>query len=212
MAMKSLGTRVPGWPEYVADLKARGVWESKELREAAAAEWDRLKKEEQARDEAPIVADLKAAGVDVGSAWDIVNRKESFPLAMPVLRKHLELNYPPKVREGIARAMSDSAARPYWSDLVALYRREADGPVKDALAIALCGAAGAEQFDELISLSLDPANGPSRVALIWALERRVPVEQAEPVLLSLAKDPATRPQAETSLKIVRAKRPRRGKQ
>jgi hypothetical protein len=158
--------------------------------------------------EAPVVAELRAIGVGVNSAWDIVNRKVSFPQAMPVLRKHVELDYPPKVREGIARAMSDSAARPFWSDLVALYRREADGPVKDALAIALCGAAGAEQFDELISLSLDPANGPSRVALIWALERRVPVEQAESVLLSLAKDPVTRLQAETSLKIVRTKKPR----
>lgn len=159
--------------------------------------------------EAPVVADLREAGVDVNSAWDIVNRKESFPLAMPVLHKHLELDYPPKVREGIARAMSDSAARPYWRDLVRLYQREIDSHVKDAIAVALCGAAGPEQFDELISLSLDPLNGSSRVVLIWALERRVPVEQAALVLATLAKDPVTKLQAETSLKVVKAKIARR---
>lgn len=156
--------------------------------------------------EAPLVAELKAAGVDVGSAWDIVNRKESFPLALPVLRRYLGVAYPPKVREGIARAMSDSAARPYWRDLVQFYTDEADGPVKDALAIALCGAAGPEQYDELVSLCLDPSNGQSRVALIWALERRLPADRAEPVLETLEKDPVTRLQAAASLKIVRAKR------
>ena len=156
--------------------------------------------------EAPVAADLRAAGVDVNSAWDIVNRKESFPLAMPVLRKHLELDHPPKVREGIARAMSDSAAaRPYWDDLVRLYKRATDENVKDAMAVALCGAAGPEEVDELISLSLDPANGKSRIVLIWALERRIPVTLAEPVLTTLAKDPVTKLQAMASLKTVRSK-------
>ena len=155
--------------------------------------------------EAPVAADLRAAGVDVNSAWDTANRKESLPLAMPVLRKHLGLDHPPKVREGIARAMSDSAARPYWDDLVRLYKRATDENVKDAMAVALCGAAGPEEVDELISLSLDPANGKSRIVLIWALERRIPVTLAEPVLATPAKDPVTKLQAMASLKTVRSK-------
>lgn len=211
MAVNLSDKRVPGWPEYVANLKAQGIWQNKELREAAAAEWDRLKREEQARDEAPIVAELQQAGVEVSSVWDIVNAKISLPLAMPVLRKHLEQDYPPKVREGIARAMSDGAARPYWDDLVRLYRRETDEYVKDALAVALCGAAGSEEFDELISLTLDPAHGKSRVVLIWALERRIPIQKAEPVLATLAKDPMTKLQAEASLKVVRAKMAGKGR-
>lgn len=209
--MKPSDQRVPGWPEYLAELKARGVWEKKELREAAAAEWDRLVREELARDEATVVQDLRSVGVNVNSVWDMVNRKESFPSAVPVLRKHLELSYPPKVREGIARAMSESAARPYWNDLVRLYKRESEGPVKDALAVALCGAAGPEQFDDLIALSLDPANGTSRVVLIWTLERRVPAAQAEPILEILEADPVTKLQAKTSLKVVRAKTSRKEK-
>lgn len=209
--MKPSDQRVPGWPEYLAELKARGVWEKKELREAAAAEWDRLVREELAQDEAPMVQDLRSVGVNVNSVWDMVNRKESFPSAMPVLRKHLELDYPPKVREGIARAMSEDAARPYWSDLVRLYKREAVSPVKDALAVALCGAVGPDQFDDLIALSLDPANGASRVILIWALERRVPAAQAEPILEVLAADPVTKLQAKASLKVVRAKTSRKEK-
>lgn len=161
--------------------------------------------------EAPVVAELRAIGVGVNSAWDIVNRKESFPQAMPVLRKHLELDYPPKVREGIARAMSDSAARQYWRDLVQLFKREADKHVKDAIAVALCGAAGPEHYDELISLILDPASGSSRILLTWALERRIPAELAEPILVELAKDPVTKLQAEASLKLVRAKMRRQKK-
>ena len=155
--------------------------------------------------EGPVVADLRAAGVEVNSAWDIVNRKESFPLAMPVLRKHLELDYPPKVREGIARAMSDSAARPFWDDLVRLYKLENEDNVREAIAVALCGAAGPEELDELISLSLDPANGKSRIVLIWALEQRISIALAEPVLAALAKDPVTELQAAASLKTVRSK-------
>ena len=197
--------RVAGWPDYLANLKATGIWEKKELRDAAAEEWKRLMKEEAVRDEAPIIRDLREAGVEANSVWDLVNWKKPVPLAIPVLHKHLGLDHPPKVREGIARAMSEPAARPYWSSLVNLYRKEADARVKDAIAIALCGAAGADEYDELISLSLDPINGPSRVVLIWALERRIPASQAEPVLVALANDPETKLQAEATLKWVRAK-------
>ena len=194
--------------ELLARLSADGNYVAEQQRKDEAL---RKRQAELEQAEAPIVADLHEAGVDVASTWDIVNRKEAFPLAMPVLRKHLDLNYPHKVREGIARAMSDSAARPYWRDLVRIYKLEADEHVKDALAVALCGAAGPEQYDELISLSLDPANGSSRVVLIWALERRIPVEQAEPILVKLVTDNVTKLQAEASLKIVRAKMARQKK-
>jgi hypothetical protein len=192
--------------ELMAKLNANPEY----LARRQASEEALIKRQAQfAQDEAPLVADLQAVGVDVTSAWDMVNLKESFPTAMPVLHKHLSLDYPPKVREGIARAMSEGAARPYWKDLVELYEREANTQVKDALAVALCGAAGPEQYDELISLALDRAHGSSRVVLIWALERRIPVEQAEPVLVTLAMDSVTKLQAEASLKIVRAKMARK---
>ncbi|NJS40752.1 MAG: hypothetical protein HC783_19110 [Rhodobacteraceae bacterium] len=209
----SFEDRVPGWPEYLEQLKATGRWKGDDpaIRELLVREWRALADEQYASDEAPIVAEVQAAGVAIKSVWDMVSRKESFPGAMPVLCKHLKLDYPPKVREGIARAMSDGAARPYWDELVRLYKRETDENVRDALAVALCGAAGPEQFDELISLSLDPANGKSRVVLIWALERRIPVQQAEPVLATLEKDPTTKVQAEASLKFVRAKMARKGR-
>lgn len=147
----------------------------------------------------------------VKSVWDMVNRKESFPLAMPVLRKHLELEYPPKVREGIARAMSDGAARRYWHELVHLYRQEADEHVKDAIAVALCGTVGPDHYDEMIDLALNPANGSSRIILIWAIERRIPLERAESVLRQLVSDPVTKLEAEHALKTVRAKLARKAK-
>lgn len=202
---------MPGWPEYVADLKASGVWDKLELREAASQEWERLYKEQNVRDEAPIVADLGKAGLAVNSVWDLVSSKASFPLAMPVLLKHLELDYPPKVREGIARAMSDGAAQPYWSDLVRLYKLETNQYVKDAIAIALNGAAGPEQYDELIALAVDPAHGTSRVALIWTIQRRLEPERAEAVLVRLVADPVTKREAENALRAVQAKLARKAR-
>jgi hypothetical protein len=188
--------------ELVARLGADTGYLAKEVQRTRAMQERHV---EYQLAEAPIINDLREAGVEANSVWDLVNWKKPVPLAIPVLHKHLGLDHPPQVREGIARAMSEPAARPFWSSLVNLYRKEADARVKDAIAIALCGAAGADEYDELISLSLDPINGPSRVVLIWALERRIPASQAEPVLVALANDPETKLQAEATLKWVRAK-------
>jgi len=40
--------------------------------------------------EQPIVADLRQAGVEVSSVWDLVNTSQPYPAALPVLLEHLE--------------------------------------------------------------------------------------------------------------------------
>lgn len=40
--------------------------------------------------ERPIIEELREAGVDVESVWDLVNSAEPYPNALPILLDHLE--------------------------------------------------------------------------------------------------------------------------
>lgn len=48
------------------------------------------------------VADLRAIGWPVSSVWDLVNTRQSYPEAVPVLMAHLDRPYDPRIREGIS--------------------------------------------------------------------------------------------------------------
>jgi len=62
-------------------------------------------------EEKPLLAALADAGVRVNSVWDLVNSKSNYGSALPVLANHLRLAYHPKIREGIARALTVKQAR-----------------------------------------------------------------------------------------------------
>jgi hypothetical protein len=57
-------------------------------------------------EEAPLAEDLRAVGLSASSAWDLVNSKEPYSQAVPVLLKHLQRPYSDRIREGIARALA----------------------------------------------------------------------------------------------------------
>ena len=184
--------RVPGWPEYLAKLKEEGIWNKPELREQAIADWRALCAEQDAQDEAPVIADLKAAGIDVRSVWEMVNSRASFAEALPIVLKHLGKPYPRGVREGLARAMAEPAARFAWRELKAMYEREEDWQVKDALAVALANSAGKEEYDDLVDLVRDRSHGSSRALSMSALDRsKEPRALAE--IKSLENDTEVRP-------------------
>jgi hypothetical protein len=204
--------RVPGWPEYLANLKASGAWDNPALRNSANDEWRRLADEQYAQDEAPVVADLHKSGVMVKSVWDIVNAKASFPAALPVLLKHLHLPYPDAVREGCARGMSERAANFAWRDLVSLYEAtdNADNRVKDGLAIALAGAVGPDELEELVALIRDKRHGGSRLILMVGL--RLLPEQAQLELFDeFSRDQEIAPEAVEQAKKLEKKLSRKRK-
>jgi len=58
------------------------------------------------REEEPLVKALREAGVNVKSVWDLVNMREPYPAALPVLVEHLSRSYHPITLEGIARALA----------------------------------------------------------------------------------------------------------
>ena len=71
-------------------------------REAAQAERSRR----IAADEAPLIADLARAGVQVESIYDFVNRIRTPESAVPVLLAHLRVPHLAVIREGLLRALS----------------------------------------------------------------------------------------------------------
>ncbi|MGG7581482.1 hypothetical protein [Rhizobium sp. Nf11,1] len=140
----------------------------------------RLLEEEQ-----PIVNDLREAGANITSVWDLVNRRSGYPTLVPILMKHLQLPYSDRTRSGIARALAVPAASQYWDFLVQQYinAKQGKGPVfpgeetefvlgfKEALACALSGSITEDTLPQLIELAKDPAHGESRLLLIGPLRR-----------------------------------------
>lgn len=141
-------------PEYVGHQQRRD------------AELRRLE-DQSRRAQEPLADELRAAGVEVDSAWDLVNTSTPYPAALPILIEHLERPYPDRVREGIARALAVGGdAKFAWSRLVDLYCDEPAGTdAKDGIAVALAAVADADVVDELAALARDAAwNEPHSAA------------------------------------------------
>lgn len=164
--MKSRPTKTAR--ELVEELRRDPEWVARQLeRERARQE------EEQASvvEQASLIRDLANCGVLVRTVWDLVNSRNSYNQALPVLIDHLSRPYSPGVREGIARAVAIPAAAPEWRRLASMYVSEESLKVKDGLAVAIAVAARAEHAEDLLSLAEDVRNGPSRVLLLRAIGR-----------------------------------------
>jgi hypothetical protein len=154
----------------------------------ATRESDRIEAEASFQNSAaPILEALRSIGIRVRHLWELANSGEVFPEAQPILFEHLQKPYPPKVREFIARAMSERSANPFWPELRRLFEVERNILVKDALAVALVGAASASEADQIIQLLRDPEHGTSRVLLVQFIAR-LPKEQALLLSAQLADD------------------------
>lgn len=169
--------------EYQAAIKLQD-----DVRERRAAEWRRAEK--------PLVDELRRAGFEVESAWDLVNTSTPYPAALPVLLEHLGRRYPDRVREGIARALAVGRDAMFgWDRLVHLYRDEPAGSdAKDGIAVALAAICDDDVVDELIELARDAEHGESRILLLRALKRSR-ASQARLELERMAADPVLGQQA-----------------
>ena len=148
----------------------------------------RAREEEWRRAEAPLVHDLRGAGLAVQSVWDLVNTAAPYTEVLSILLEHLQLPYPVPVREGIARALAVPQAKFALGALFDLYRKECEKRAKDGLAVAIAAIADDDDIDTVITLVRDPKNGTGRVLLLSALERsRAP--QAQATLREFERDP-----------------------
>ncbi len=149
------------------------------------------KKAQQLREDAsPLLDELREAGWNVKSAWDLANTATPYPNAIPILLNHLRKPYIDRNREAIARALAVPAAAYAWPTLKEEYRvAPVDSGVKNGLAVALSAIAGDSVIEELVGLVKDPTNGESRVLLLQGL-RKSSSTAAREALAELASDPA----------------------
>lgn len=175
MTAAELMAKLNADPKYVAERQRE-----EEERQKRVDEWRKA--------EMPLVADLRAAGFEVDSAWDLVNTPGTYPNAVPILLDHLQKEYPAAVREGIARALAVPEGKVGWEILTRLYREEPHGRAKDGLAVAIAAAADQSLAEEVIALARDTGLGPSRLLLLSALER-LGTEQTRTALSDLRTDP-----------------------
>jgi hypothetical protein len=124
---------------------------------AYRAEQERMESERAERTrllriaEQPVVEDLRALGLNVDTVWDLHKIPNSRPQAIPVLLKHLALDYPDRVLEGIGQGLDDRSAREWWGDLREMMLTTNRDVVRDRLAAALSGCARREHYDDLLA-------------------------------------------------------------
>jgi aminopeptidase N len=172
--------------ELMARLNADPAYRARQ--EAEDAEIARRVRERE-RAEGPIVEALALAGIQVRSVWDLVNVRTTPAAALPVLLAHLQKQYAPAIREGIARALAVRDSRFAWNTLAELFKKEQEPRVREALAIAVAESADNSVLDGVIELIQDRSNGDDRVHLLGALKRSKD-SRAISAILSLANDPA----------------------
>jgi hypothetical protein len=189
-----------------ADLMARLNADPKYVAQRHREDEERLKRAaEWRRAEATLADDLKAAGFDVESAWDLVNAPVSYPAAVPILLDHLPRQYPAAVREGIARALAVPEAKVGWDLLKQLYSEEQEGRAKDGLAVAIAAAADDNLIDDVIRLARDTRQGSSRLLLLNALERSASL-RARDALIDLGADPELKKEIRVILHRLKSKK------
>jgi hypothetical protein len=121
--------------ELVAELAADPLYQRKMAdREARIAPII----ERHRKDEASLVAEIRALGYAIGSVSDFVNTSEEYPEAVSILIRHLDVTHEPKVRESIIRALTIKyGGTPLENALLTHFQRERDPNLRWALANAL---------------------------------------------------------------------------
>jgi hypothetical protein len=173
--------------ELMAELAADASYQGK-LRQI---ELERLAMEAETRaDEESLVSDLRQAGVDVNSVWDVVNSPATDPAAVPVLVNHLGVSHGPRIREGIVRALTTPAARGIATELLLdeFLEMTDDTEFKWLLGAAIAETATTDVIPKLIEILRDRSHGRSREMLVLALQH-LPAQDVRPLLADLVHDP-----------------------
>jgi HEAT repeat protein len=162
--------------------------------------------------EQPLVEALNDAGVSVKSVWDLVNTRQAYAQAIPVLIVHLKYPYPFRVREGIARALTVTyAGEDAYRALVEEYWKPsgsgdvAEQGFKWALGNAISVAADRSRFNEVVKMIRDKRHGSSRAPMVLRLPNLDPSKSID-VLIELLTDDEVAGYAVKALRKLRAKK------
>ncbi|MGO4728546.1 MULTISPECIES: hypothetical protein [unclassified Inquilinus] len=139
----------------------------------------------------PIIEDLSHIGIGVDSVWDLNIEYDDYDNAIEILLKHIVLDYPDIIKEGIARALSVPAARSSFGFLVKLFESTdpSDHPqFKEGLASAIAKLASDVEIDKIVELITDVRHGDVRLHLLLPLMRSK-LDRAHDLLERLSSDP-----------------------
>ncbi|GAB3595613.1 hypothetical protein [Microbacterium tumbae] len=183
------------------DLMAELQNDPEYQRKVQAAEAERQARAQVLREaEQPIVADLRAAGVEVNSVWDLVNTSDPYPAALPILVDHLELgSYPERVMESLGRALAVKPAVAFWERLKARWLDARNPGEEDGAAVALAACATQAQLDDLIGFLAVEERGQSRIYFIRPI-LKVGGDRGREVVNALRDDPVLGKEATALLK------------
>ena len=139
-------------------------------REAAAEQL----RQEYRHEEIPLLSELANLGVKIDSIWDLVNAKSAYPSAISTLTAYLQGVDHPRLREGIARALTVPEARGIADRVILeeLQRPSGQSPhsVRWALANALTVVADKGSVDTMRALIADDSYLDIRERLKAALK------------------------------------------
>lgn len=129
-----------------------------------------------AAEDARITEALRFAGFRVDSVYDLVNSRAPYPTAVPVLVRLLPDVRHDRIKEGVARALTVPAAKPFVGNLIDEFRRmnpsAAPGEhAKWAIGNAISVAGHDGVFDEVVALMRDVRHGWTRAMLPLAMLR-----------------------------------------
>lgn len=142
--------------------------------------------------------DLSQVGVDIDDLWELVNTREPYDAAVPVLidwLAHLDERVAPEIRarveEPIVRALTIPAARKTAPPvLLERFRRPQVDPnrgVRWVIGNALGALAGDQYFDQIEALARDKEYGRDREQLMRFFGRSKD-PRAAPLLIELLED------------------------
>lgn len=155
----------------------------------------RVLKEHFEQAQRPLVQALNdVVRVSVKSVWDLVNTRREYRRAIPVLVAHLRYEYPYRIREGIARALTVKyAGEDAYAALVREFRKlpnavgTAELGFKWALGNAISVVADRSHFDGVVELARDKRHGASRDMMVLRLPGLNPIRAVD-VLIELLSD------------------------
>lgn len=160
------------------------------------------------KEELTLVQDLKMIGLNITSVWDLVNTKDRYPKAIPILIEHLKKEYHERNKEGIVRALSvKEAVGKAASALINEYNQTSKDKesLRWAIGNAIYTVVTENDVESILSVVKDIKNGASRQMFVAALGK-TKSPKAEEYLIHSLEDEEVIPQALEALGRMKSKK------
>lgn len=134
-------------------------------------------------DEKVLINELKSIGLVLTSVWDLVNRKNDYMEAIPILINHIKVKHHPRILSGIVRSLAIPELKDnqkLWDVLVELFiQTKSDNEIsipeerglKMSISVALESLANAERVNTLKHLISTNANTDETIFIQNAINK-----------------------------------------